>query len=116
MGLGFMEIVIIGVMALVLLGPSRLPSIMRQVARFYVQLRRTSNEFKSAFDHVVQEAEQELGGMKAAQWQADALKVTSPVSTVVKDLEKSVASEVALITRAEQPFDWSEPTKNQSNS
>jgi Tat protein translocase TatB subunit len=116
MGLGFMEIVIIGVMALVLLGPSRLPAMMRQIAKFYVQLRRTSNEFKSAFDHVVEEAEQELGVLKPGHWQSDTLKVTSPVSSIVNDLEKSVASEVALITRTEQPFDWSEPTKNQSKS
>jgi sec-independent protein translocase protein TatB len=60
MGIGFLELVIIGVAALVLLGPKRLPEVMRQVARFYVQVRRTSNDFKSAFDHVVREAEDEV--------------------------------------------------------
>lgn len=60
MGIGFLELVIIGVVALVLLGPQRMPEIMRQIARFYVQLRRTSNDFKSAFDHVIKEAEQEI--------------------------------------------------------
>lgn len=60
MGLGLMEIVIIGVAGLVLLGPARLPGILRQAAKLYVHLRRTSNDFKSAFDHVVQEAELEM--------------------------------------------------------
>jgi sec-independent protein translocase protein TatB len=60
MGIGFLELVVIGVAALVLLGPKRLPEVMRQVARVYVRIRRTSNEFKSAFDHVVHEAEDEL--------------------------------------------------------
>lgn len=60
MGIGLLELVVIAVAALVLLGPQRLPEILRQVGKFYVQLRRTSSEFRGVFDHVVRQAEDEL--------------------------------------------------------
>ena len=60
MGIGLLELVIIAVAALVLLGPERLPEVLRQLGKLYVQLRRTSNEFRGVFDHMVRQAEEEL--------------------------------------------------------
>lgn len=60
MGVGLLEIVVIGVFALILFGPSKLPEMMRQAARYYVQFRRASNEFKSSFDHMLRDAEHTL--------------------------------------------------------
>lgn len=60
MGLGLLELVIIAVAALVLLGPDKLPEVLRQLGRLYVHLRRTSNEFRGVFDHMVRQAEEEL--------------------------------------------------------
>lgn len=60
MGIGLLELVVIAVAALVLLGPERLPEVLKQIGRFYVQLRRTSNEFRGVFDNVVRQAEEEL--------------------------------------------------------
>lgn len=97
MGIGFFEIVIIGVAAFILLGPTRLPEIMRHVARFYVQLRRTSNEFKSAFDHVVHEAEHDLQIKEAREIHKTGLEVTSL---------KPANSEPPKSARPEKPFDW----------
>ena len=97
MGIGFLEIVVIGVAAFILLGPSRLPEIMRQVARFYVQLRRTSNEFKSAFDHVVHEAERDLKIKETLEIHQMGLEVTTLQSS---------NSEPPKSARSEKPFDW----------
>jgi sec-independent protein translocase protein TatB len=52
--------VVIAVVALVILGPQRLPEVLKQVGRFYVQIRRTSSDFKGAFDQVVRQAEDEI--------------------------------------------------------
>lgn len=60
MGIGLLELVIIAIAALVLLGPERLPEVLRQLGRVYVQLRRTSNEFRGVFDNMVRQAEEEL--------------------------------------------------------
>jgi Tat protein translocase TatB subunit len=58
-GIGLLELVVIAVAALLLLGPDKLPDVIKQLGRFYVQLRRTSTEVRGAFDSVVRQAEEE---------------------------------------------------------
>jgi sec-independent protein translocase protein TatB len=48
-GIGMFELVMIAVIALVVLGPERLPNAMREVAKWLKQLRQVSNEFQSQF-------------------------------------------------------------------
>ena len=126
MGIGFLELVIIGVAALVLLGPKRLPEVMRQVARFYVQIRRTSNDFKSAFDHVVREAEDEVRREVSPLQKLTSDQFLAPPVTKGPHLEaqlesqlesKSVAPSSAQSasnaetrsSRPAQPFSWEAP-------
>ena len=59
-GLGFLEIIILCVILLVFVGPSRLPEVMRQGGKLFVQLRRTANDVKSTFDGVIRDAEEEV--------------------------------------------------------
>ena len=59
-GLGFFEIVIIAVAALVLVGPKKLPDLMRQAGKLFVQVRRTTNDVRSSIDQVIKEAEDDL--------------------------------------------------------
>lgn len=107
MGLGFMEIVIIGVVSLVLLGPQRLPGLMRQAAKFYVQMRRTSNEFKSAFDHVVEEAEREMPiKPDLSLGSKPFINTHSPEKAAFDALEKSLPLDTVTISRPDQPFAW----------
>ena len=48
-GIGLFELVMIAVIALVVLGPERLPGAMREVAKYMKQLRSISHEFQSQF-------------------------------------------------------------------
>jgi sec-independent protein translocase protein TatB len=48
-GIGIFELVMIAVVALLVLGPERLPGAMREVAKYMRQLRNISNEFQSQF-------------------------------------------------------------------
>ena len=48
-GIGLFELVMIAVVALVVLGPERLPGAMREVAKWMRQLRNLSSEFQSQF-------------------------------------------------------------------
>jgi Tat protein translocase TatB subunit len=45
-GIGFPELVMILAVALVVLGPQRLPEVARMLGRAYAQLRRASEEFQ----------------------------------------------------------------------
>jgi Tat protein translocase TatB subunit len=59
-GIGFSEILVIAVVAIVFVGPKRLPEVMKQIGRFFVHARRMSNEVRSTFDTVIHQAEQEI--------------------------------------------------------
>jgi len=48
-GIGFGELVLIAIVALIVLGPERLPSALREVAKFIRQLRNLSREFTDQF-------------------------------------------------------------------
>lgn len=48
-GIGMFELIMIAVIALLVLGPERLPKAMREVAGWLKQLRNMSNEFQSQF-------------------------------------------------------------------
>lgn len=45
-GIGFQEMVIIGLIFLVLFGPSKLPQMARDLGRFVTEARRSIDEFK----------------------------------------------------------------------
>jgi Tat protein translocase TatB subunit len=59
-GIGIGELIVIAVVALVLVGPKKLPDLMKQAGKFFVQMRRTANDVKSTFDDFVKQAENEL--------------------------------------------------------
>ena len=59
-GIGFFELIVIAVVALIFIGPAKLPHFMRQAGRAFVQVRRTANEVRSTVDHVISDAENEL--------------------------------------------------------
>lgn len=48
-GLGFSEIVVLGVLALILLGPEQLPDLARKLGRFVNDLKRTTDGLKEEF-------------------------------------------------------------------
>lgn len=46
LGIGLPELIVIMVLALLVLGPQRLPEVARMLGRAYAQLRRASEEFQ----------------------------------------------------------------------
>jgi len=57
--LGFAEIIILGLLALIVVGPKDLPRMMKAIGQFLARLRSLGQEFKSAFDEMGQAAEME---------------------------------------------------------
>mgnify|MGYP001824816838 CR=1 FL=1 len=53
-GIGFMELAFIAILALIVLGPERLPGAARETAKFLGQLRAMSSEFTSQFSEELQ--------------------------------------------------------------
>ena len=55
--IGWTELLIIAVVAIIVVGPKDLPRMLRSVGRYAGQLRRTANEFRSQFDEAIRESE-----------------------------------------------------------
>jgi sec-independent protein translocase protein TatB len=59
-GIGPMEAIIIALIAVIFVGPDKLPGVLKKFGRFYVQAKRHANDVKSGFDQAIHEAEREL--------------------------------------------------------
>ncbi|MBN8999239.1 MAG: twin-arginine translocase subunit TatB [Rhizobiales bacterium] len=60
--IGWSEILVIAVVAIVVVGPKDLPPMLRAAGRMVAKMRRTAGEFQSQFNEALREAE--LDGVK----------------------------------------------------
>ena len=56
-GIGGFEIVVIGLVALLVVGPKDLPVLMRRVGQMVAKARAMANEFRSSFDEMARQSE-----------------------------------------------------------
>ncbi len=54
---GVVEMLVIGAIALIVVGPKDLPILMRRVGKFIAQARNMAAEFRSSFDEMARQAE-----------------------------------------------------------
>jgi len=66
-GMGFVEILLIAVIAIIALGPEKLPSAMVDIAKFFKKMKRGIDEAKSTLDHElkISELKEEANRYKA---------------------------------------------------
>ncbi len=55
--LGAGELLVIGIVALVVIGPKELPGVLRQAGKFTSKMRKMAGEFRSQFDEAMRESE-----------------------------------------------------------
>lgn len=84
-GIGFTELVVIAIVALIFVGPKRLPEVMKQAGKLFVHVRRTANDVKGTFDQVVKEAEDEVRKAEADEMRQ--LMSGAKPATTVKAIE-----------------------------
>ena len=56
-GIGGLEILVIGLLALIVVGPKDLPLLMRKVGKAVGKARSMANEFRSSFDEMARQSE-----------------------------------------------------------
>lgn len=56
-GIGFSELLLLGLAALIIIGPKDLPMMMRQIGKFVGKGRRMAREFQAAFDDIARQSE-----------------------------------------------------------
>ncbi len=81
--LGFNEIIILGILALVVVGPKDLPLLFRKLGKWTAKLRGMAQEFRTGFDELARQAE--LDELKR---EVEALRRTTSLQEVTRDLMK----------------------------
>jgi len=82
-GMSFMEILIVAVIAVLFLGPDKLPNAMVQVAKFFKSFKSSINDAKSSF-------EQEI---KLQELREDSLKYKKQLEEGAKSVRKKLTFE-----------------------
>jgi Tat protein translocase TatB subunit len=75
--LGTSELILIGVVALIFLGPRRLPEIARKAGKIMSEFRGTANEFKQTWEREVN-FEEEMKSLSLASLDEDAVARDAP--------------------------------------
>lgn len=81
--LGFNEIIVLGILALVVVGPKDLPLLFRKLGQWTAKLRGMAQEFRTGFDELARQAE--LDELKR---EVDALRKTTSLHDIRAELSK----------------------------
>lgn len=85
--LGFNEIVILGILALVVVGPKDLPLLFRKLGKWTAKLRGMAQEFRTGFDELARQAE--LDELKR---EVEALRRTTNLTEIGRELTKPLGT------------------------
>ena len=87
-GLGWGEMIVIGIVALIAIGPKELPAVLRSIGQWTGKIRRMANEFQSQFQEALREAE--LSDLKKhADGIASDISNFDPLTDTQKEIEKT---------------------------
>jgi len=111
-GIGWSEFVVIGVVALIAIGPKELPGVLRAIGQWTGKIRRMANEFQGQFQEALREAEmadvrKELDDITA---QATDIGSYDPVAEANKEVasafeDKPAISEPAVVAGVAAPVE-----------
>ncbi|MCO5112744.1 MAG: Sec-independent protein translocase protein TatB [Bdellovibrionaceae bacterium] len=104
-GLGFGELVLLAVIALLVFGPDQLPIVARNVARFLNELKRTTEEFKKELkvDEELSSTFNEIKQLRAKNLLEGPLNKKNPETTSQVTSSSSLpAQEQSVESRAKQ--------------
>jgi len=95
-GMGFTEILFIAVVAVLFLGPDKLPEAMVQIAKFFKSVKSTVNEAKSSFEeeiHIKELREEALGyRQKIAEASHDISGFKNAIPNPAAELQDAITS------------------------
>jgi sec-independent protein translocase protein TatB len=93
-GIGFSELLLIGLAALIIIGPKDLPMMMRKLGQIMGKGRRMAREFQAAFDDIARQSE--LDELKK---EIQELRKSNPLASAQDDLAAYEADVNSAIMR-----------------
>lgn len=91
--IGWSELLVIGVVALVVIGPKELPGVVRTIAQNIAKLRRMASDFQGQFTDAMRE-------MELADLKKDAEKLISDATSTISDPIEQANEEVQKAVEA----------------
>lgn len=83
--LGTSELILIGIIALIFLGPRRLPQIARTIGKTMADIRNTTNEFKSTWEREV-DFEHEITAIRTGELEeGESISTANTATTVARN-------------------------------
>jgi len=96
-GIGGGEIVVIGVVALLVVGPKDLPKLLRQLGRFVGRMRAMADDFKSSFEDMARQSElddlrKEVEALRTSQSLPGLGDVKAEMTSIESDIHQSLTA------------------------
>ncbi len=101
--MGFTEMLLISIVALIVIGPEKLPGVARTAGKYFTRLKRFMTDVKADVESELR-ADELRDILKEQQKELDSLK--NAVSDVGKDIEKNIESTIDTVSddQLEQPY------------
>src|SRR3990172_3417423 len=101
-GVGIPEVLVILALALIVIGPQRLPEVAAQIGRAVRELRRYANQFRREFldEFADVRAEWEMTQQEATEVQRQLLEAQTSVDTGVREVDRGMARAVGDVNSA----------------
>src|SRR6185295_4266030 len=89
--IGWSELLLIGIVALIAIGPKELPGALRALGQWMTKIRRMASEFQGQFQEAMREAELSELKKEVDEMAAKAADYThfDPIEDIRKDIEKA---------------------------
>jgi sec-independent protein translocase protein TatB len=103
--IGWSELLVIGIVALVVIGPKELPGVVRSVAQNLAKLRRMASDFQGQFTDAMREMELHDLKKDAEKLLTDTKSTFDPVKSAGEEIKKAMEepSIMAPAAEAEKP-------------
>ena len=107
-GIGGFEILVIGIVALLVVGPKDLPLLMRKIGKVMAKARGMANEFRSSFDEMARQSEldelrKEVEALRSGQMVPLGAEADAAFREIRDDLNRPLDEPVMLAAPDEWP-------------
>ena len=96
-GLGFSEIIVIAIIAVLFLGPDKLPSAMVDIAKFFRQVKRSIGSVKDSLEeeiHLSEIQKEALAYKKEILGAGDNIKKATDINAHIADFNETISAEL----------------------
>jgi sec-independent protein translocase protein TatB len=101
---GWQELVVIGVVALIVIGPKELPSVLRNIGQVLSKLRSMASEFQGQFQEALREAELDELRKQAEKLSSEVTAAaTTPLEKTTSELQSLIDAPEKSPTAPDQP-------------